>query len=272
MKIIKGTSISKGIAFGNIHFQDVRLPETKMLTGCNPSDEIKRFNKACADTLNLLQTLYERTIHIAGETDAKIFSIQQMMLHDSDYVKTAIRTIKENNCNAEYAVTCAANKFINFFMGMDNEMMRSKSADIIDISSHLIKYLTTGHRFIEVPKIKNALIISNFFIPSQVIGLSIASVNALAVVDGMKKSHASFLARRLEIPSLINIPEFDDSMDGKFASLDGFNGEIIIEPDEQTVESLKKRQQRYERIKKAMNKAVSNQKLLKKKKKVKLIA
>jgi len=272
MKIIKGTSISKGIAFGHIHFQNVQLPEIGEQFTDSPENEVMRFSKACADTLNLLQTLYEKTINIAGESDAKIFSIQQMMLHDSDYVNTIIRLIRTENYSAEYAVYKTANKFIDFFMGMDNEIMRSKSADIIDISCHIIKYLTTGQRFIDVPKISDAIIISNLFIPSQVIGLGIASVNALVVVSGMKKSHASFLTRKLEIPSVINVCEIDREMEGRFAAVDGFNGEIIIEPDEETIALLKLRQKRYAQIKCAMNNAVSKKALNENKQKVKLIA
>ncbi len=272
MKIIKGTSISKGIAFGYIHFQNVQLPEIEKQFTLDSELEVRRFNSACADTLNLLQTLYEKTIHIAGEADAKIFSIQQMMLHDSDYVNKTIKLIREEDVCAEYAVYRTALRFIDFFMSMDNEMMRSKSADIIDISCHLIQYLTTGRRFIEIPKISDAIVISNLFIPSQVIGLGIASVNALAVVDGMKKSHASFLARKLEIPSVINITEFDKSMDGRFAAVDGFKGEIIIEPDEETIAVLKARQKRYVRIKKAMNNIVSKRMIAESKRRIKLIA
>ena len=159
MKIVKGQSISKGIAFGYIHFQEVILHKVEKQFTLDSEMEIKRFTNACADTLNLLQTLYEKTIHIAGEADAKIFSIQQMMLHDSDYVKKTIRLIENENVCAEYAVYKTAQKFIDFFMAMDNEMMRSKSADIIDISCNLIEYLTTGQRFIEIPKISEAIVI-----------------------------------------------------------------------------------------------------------------
>lgn len=272
MKIIKGTSISKGIAFGYIHFQNVHLPDIEKQFILDSEMEIKRFTNACADTMNLLQTLYEKTIHIAGEDDAKIFSIQQMMLHDSDYVNSTIRAIGEESICAEYAVYKTAKRFIKFFLGMDNEMMRSKSADIIDISYHILKYLMTGQSFIEIPKISDAIVVSNRFIPSQVIGLGIASVNALVVINGMKKSHASFLARKLEIPSVINIPESDDSLNGKYAAVDGFRGEIIIEPDEQTIASLKARQARYTRIKKAMNNVVSKRVISDINKKVKLIA
>ena len=104
MKKFKGTSVSKGIAFGYIKFQSIDLPEFEKERISDTFSELNRFNNACADTMNLLQTLYERTIHIAGEENARIFSIQQMFLQDSDYVNEAKEIIKTEAVCAEYAV------------------------------------------------------------------------------------------------------------------------------------------------------------------------
>lgn len=272
MRTIKGTSISRGIAFGYLHFQDIQLPQYELSYTTDVLEETIRFDKACADTLNLLQTYYERTMHIAGVEDAKIFSIQQMMLHDSDFVNTIARDIKENHHTAEYAVCQSAKKFTDFFLSMDNELMRSKCYDIIDISSHLIKYLTTDHRFIEEENQSDTIIVSNRFVPSQVIRLALAGVKAMAIVNGMKKSHASILARKLQIPTLINTPEFKQRSEGKYAAVNGFTGEILIEPDEEAIEALKSRQKKYVRIKKAINNLLIKKSVNKPPARVKLIA
>lgn len=272
MKIIKGTSISRGIAFGHLHFKDIRLPEYEPRFTSDILKETIRFDKACADTFNLLQTYYERTMHIAGVEDAKIFSIQQMMLHDSDYVNTILCNIKYKGYCAEYAVYQTAQKFINFFLSLNDELMRSKCYDIIDISCHIIKYLTTDHRFIEEKNQSDSIIVSNRFVPSQVIRLSLAGVKGMAIINGMKKSHASILARKLQIPTLINTPEFRQRSEGKFAVVNGFTGEIIIEPDDETIEALKSRQKRYIRIKKSINTIVTKKSVKKSGFNVKLIA
>ncbi len=273
MRIIKGTSISRGIAFGYLHFQDIVLPEIEEAFVLDTKKEIERFDKACADTFNLLQTFYERTAHIAGDEDAKIFSIQQMLLHDSDYVDTIISFITDKKYCAEYAVYLAALKFVDFFLSMDTELMRSKSYDIIDISGHIIRYLTSEHRFTEAKDKSDKIVIFNQFVPSQVIRLALAGVKGISVIDGMKKSHASILARKLEIPALlINSPKFNQRSEGKYAAIDGFTGEIIIEPDEETIEKLEKRQKRYIRIKKAFQNISTKKALAKNKRVIKLIA
>ena len=272
MKIITGTSISRGIAFGHLHFQEIRLPEFEPSFTSDILKETVRFDKACADSFNLLQTYYERTMHIAGVEYAKIFSIQQMMLHDSDYLNTIISDIRENNYTAEYAVCQTAKKFIDFFLSMNDELMRSKCYDIIDISCHIIKYLTSDHRFTEAEDQSDSIIVSNRFVPSQVLRLSLAGVKAMAIINGMKKSHASILARKLEIPTLINTPEFRQRSEGKFAAVNGFTGEIIIDPDDETIEELKIRQKRYIRIKKCINKVVNKKTISKSGHGIKLIA
>ena len=47
-------------------------------------------------------------------------------------------------------------------------------------------------------------------------------------------SHTAILARTMNIPALINI-EYDESMDGKMAVVDGKSGNLIVEPDAETL-------------------------------------
>lgn len=102
--------------------------------------------------------------------------------------------------------------------------------------------------------------------------MRLASANAVIAVNGMKKSHSACLARNLEIPSLFNVKDLAPDINGKFAAVNGFTGEIIIEPDEDTIASLKKLQSRYSRMKKLVKRNLNNRLHVKPPKSVKLIA
>lgn len=272
MKIIKGTSVSKGVAFGYIYVRDFTNSIVEKHTAKDTEHEINRFFKASADTLNLLQTLYEKTLHRAGEENAQIFSMQQMMLQDNDYISSIINTIIEENVCAEYAVRMVSNEFSTLFLNMEDEMIRAKSMDVIDISEHIIRFLTLKKVTFNIPDETNKIIVSDYYRPSYIIAMRLASVNAAIAINGMRKSHAACLARNLEIPSIFNVKELDSSMHGKYAAVNGFKGEIIIEPDAETITSLKKLQLRYLRMKKAVKKNLNRRLLLKPAKKIKLIA
>ena len=229
MEILRGTIVSKGIAFGRLVFCEAKLPDVEKILSDDPEHEIQRFLRASADTLNLLQSLYERALHSVGEENARIFSIQQLMLQDNDYLTTTIETIRAQKVCAEYAVHKTAEEFYEFFMSMNDETMRSKSSDVIDISTHVINSLMGKGLVNPLQEVTGGIIVSNFFLPSQIVGLSHCSASGLCALNGMKRSHASCLARKLQFPAVTCISGIDSSLNGKYAAINGFKGEIIIE-------------------------------------------
>ncbi|MGN1481135.1 Cof-type HAD-IIB family hydrolase [Porcipelethomonas sp.] len=273
MKIIKGTSVSRGIAFGNIVLEKKCIPDIIKISNIDPVEEINRFFKASADTLNHLQYLYERTLHIAGETYAQIFSIQQMMLQDGDFVDTIIKTIETQNVNAEYAVYLASGIFSDFFMDMDDESIRSKSNDILDVSGHIIRHL--NKETIKPPVYSGGchILAADGFLPSQIADIDRNIVSAVISAKGLARSHAAYLARHMQIPAVINTGiHLNDSIEGKYAAVDGFTGEIFIEPDEKMINSLKKRQSKYSDIKRMVGIMKDKMNFAKETRKIQMIA
>lgn len=64
-----------------------------------------------------------------------------MMLDDPDYVSSVNKLIEKEHANAEYAVTKVAHKFEKQFLEMDNDYMRGRAADVIDISRRVKEIL-----------------------------------------------------------------------------------------------------------------------------------
>ena len=275
MKIIKGMSVSKGIAFGNIYFISESPIEFTAKAITDTDREIERFNHASADAFNFLQSLYEKTLHTVGEENAQIFSIQQMMMQDNDYVGSVMRIITQEKMCAEYAVDRVAERFAASFLEMDEEMMRSKAYDIVDISNHIKYFLKENGSKVVLPIMKNAMdkiVVADCYVPSHIVDLNYAGASAIIAFEGMKKSHASFLVRRFELPAVINVGDIDEEYNGHFAAVNGFTGELIIDPDDATLKRLKKQQIRYNDVKDFIHKIYEKKSLLKSRKAVKLIA
>ena len=64
-----------------------------------------------------------------------------MMLDDPDYVSSIKKLIVKEEANAEYAVTKVARRFEKQFLEMDNDYMRGRAADVIDISRRVKEIL-----------------------------------------------------------------------------------------------------------------------------------
>lgn len=236
-----GKSVYGGIAIGKIHIMaksEQRIVRHK-IENCN--DEIVRFEIAKTEAQNQLAALYDKAKKEVGEASAAVFEIHQMMLDDDDYLNSVKNIIAEQGVNAEYAVGITADNFAEIFSSMDDAYMKERAADVKDISERIIRILTnadTGKAVSNEP----VIILADDLAPSETVQLDKNLVLSFVTVHGSTNSHTAILARTMNIPALIGVNmEISDELEGKMAVVDGFNGVIYIEPDEELLAKMQKR-------------------------------
>lgn len=236
-----GKSVYGGIAIGKIHLmskQEQRIVRHKIE---NCDKEIERFEDAKAKAQNQLAKLYDKAKKEVGEASAAIFEIHQMMLDDDDYLNSVKNIIAEQGINAEYAVGITSDNFAGIFSSMDDAYMKERAADVKDISERVIRILTnadTGKDISDEP----VIILADDLAPSETVQLDKNLVLSFVTVHGYTNSHTAILARTMNIPALIGADiELSDELEGKTAVVDGFNGIIYIDPDEDTLVKMQKR-------------------------------
>ena len=141
MHIVEGKSVSHGKGSGRLVFIDgnhYNIPKTKVH---NIDQELERFQKARADAMNQLQSIYERALNKVSEANAKIFVIQQMMIHDQSFTQAIRNLIVNHAVSAQYAVSIVASKHISLLRSTNDEYMQARTADIIDLSGRVIRIL-----------------------------------------------------------------------------------------------------------------------------------
>lgn len=236
-----GKSVYGGIAIGKIHIMaksEQRIVRHK-IDDCN--DEISRFEKAKTEAQSQLAALYDKAKKEVGEASAAIFEIHQMMLDDDDYLNSIKNIIAEQGVNAEYAVGITADNFSEMFSSMDDAYMKERAADVKDISERIIRILTNsdaGKAMSNEP----VIILADDLAPSETVQLDKNLVLSFVTVHGSTNSHTAILARTMNIPALIGVNiEISDELEGKMAVVDGFNGVIYIEPDEELLAKMQRR-------------------------------
>ena len=166
-----------------------------------------------------------------------------MMMEDDGYNESVENIIRSQGVNAEYAVATTGDNYAQMFSAMDDDYMRERAADVRDISERLLTILNgedTGSVDTDEPKI----IVAEDLAPSETVQLDKDKVLSFVTVKGSLNSHTAILARTMAIPALVNTSmELDDSMDGKTGIVDGANGTFYVDPDEATLEEMKKRQE-----------------------------
>lgn len=235
MEVYQGKSVFGGIAIGRISVHKKDEQQVKRVKIEDPEQEILRYRQAKQTAMEQLQGLYQKALKEVGEANAAIFEIHQMMLEDDDYNESVENIIRMQQVNAEYAVASTGDNFAQMFSAMDDDYMRARSADVKDISERVLSVLgdrSTGIAASEEP----VIIVADDLAPSETVQLNKDLVLSFVTVHGSVNSHTAILARTMSIPALIGtaIPLTDD-IDGKVGIVDGKNGCIYVDPDEDTL-------------------------------------
>lgn len=246
MKIIKGKGVSNGIAIGTIHFSGEDQVKVRRISTDNSELEISRFESARKLAVSQLKELFNKAVKEVGESNAQIFSIHQMMLEDMDYLDSVRNIISTQKVNAEYAVAVTSDNFAAMFSDMDDEYMKARSADVMDISDRIIRNLSDRNTDNSLSSGKDLIICADDLTPSETVQMDKSSVIAFVTRKGSANSHTAILARTMAIPAIIGAGSpLEESLEGSFAIINAFTGEIFIDPDEATLSKQKIKQRKY---------------------------
>ena len=253
MITLEGKSVFGGVAIGKIQFykrNEITIKRTRVE---DVEAEVERFRNAKAKTLELLKGLYEKALEDVGEANAMIFEAHQLMLEDPDYVESIENIIRTQDVNAEYAIGATADNFAAIFEAMDDAYMQGRAADVRDVSERLLQALSSQNEPVMVMD-EPVIIAADDLVPSETVQLDKEKVLSFVTMYGSANSHTAILARTMNIPAVIGLGEaLKEEYDGKVAIVDGVDGKVYIDPDEETMASMQKKQKKDQEQKELLN-------------------
>ena len=250
MQRFQGKSVYKGIAMGPVVVLKKNDYQVKRTRIEDPESEAKRVTEAVEKSQDQLGRLYDKAVKEVGEASAAIFEVHQMMLEDEDYLEAIQNMIQTEQVNAEYAVAVTGDNFAEMFAAMDDDYMKARSADIKDISERLVRNLS-GQEDTDLSSIDPSVIVADDLSPSETVQMDKDKILAFVTVHGSTNSHTAILARMMNIPALIGVEmDLDELKTGMTAVVDGFQGQVIFEPDEEVkTETLTRMKEEEEKLK-----------------------
>ena len=253
MITLEGKSVFGGVAIGKIQFykrNEITIKRTRVE---DVEAEVERFQNAKAKTLELLKGLYEKALEDVGEANAMIFEAHQLRLEDPDYVESIENIIRTQDVNAEYAIGATADNFAAIFEAMDDAYMQGRAADVRDVSERLLQALSSQNETVMVMD-EPVIIAADDLVPSETVQLDKEKVLSFVTMYGSANSHTAILARTMNIPAVIGLGEaLKEEYDGKVAIVDGVDGKVYIDPDEETMASMQKKQKKDQEQKELLN-------------------
>lgn len=239
MTVFKGKGVYGAIALGRISVFKRRNAKVERIEISDVEAEKARLAKAKAKALEQLEEIHAKALKEVGEANAQIFEIHIMMLDDEDYNESIISIIETQSVNAEYAVSVTSENFSQMFASMEDSYMQARSADVKDISNRIIACLSQEENKEEISQEK-VIICADDLAPSETVLLDKDNVLAFVTAYGSSNSHTAILARNMNIPAIIGVGEefLKNVKSGDFAAVDGYTGEIFVNPDEETKSRL----------------------------------
>lgn len=243
--MLKGTGASEGIGIGTVmRIEEVSLEYTPKQVE-DPEQEIQRFQNAVREFIQETEAQAEALKASAGEKEAEIMMGHVSMIQDPYMTGEAERLIREGQC-AEAAFESVSDMFINMFANVEDEMMRQRAADIRDIKSGVLAVLL-GVKEVKVSDAPaGTILLARELTPSVTAGINKDNIVGIITETGGKTSHSAILARALEIPAVLSVENATEILkNGDFVIVDGRKGDVITEPDGETVKAYTEKREKF---------------------------
>ena len=258
MKILQGQGVSKGIEKGAICFYHRVSAVVERQMAQDPAAERARLEAARAQAIEQLEAMAEKARAQAGDDAATLFETHAMFLEDEDFTGAMDEQLEEGY-TAEYAAQQAGEQFAAMLSAMDDPYMQARAADVRDVTGRLLNILTgaaEGGIHSEVP----VILAADDLAPSETIQLDKSKILAIATQGGSGNSHTAILARTMGIPAVCGLGEaLSEDLDGREAYIVGETGQVILDPDGETLAELEARQQKQAELRELMRSMVGQQ-------------
>ena len=255
MKSLHGISASKGIVIGKPYFYifedvDINVNEKDSLS----FKEKKRIlGKAIKETKAEIKSLYKK-VKKSAKKEAEIFQAHLLFLEDP-IITEKINELIGQGFSTTASVSKAFEENADAMEEMENIYFRERAKDIRDVSERLIRSILHKPKSNLSSLPYPAIVVARDLTPSDTASLDKKNVLGFVTEIGGITSHTAILAEALGIPAVVGAKEIIDLVKDKdILILDGNDGEIIIEPDEEALRHYKKKIIRIEKEKKELEK------------------
>lgn len=249
--MLKGIAASAGVSIAKAYKLESPKVEIVKKEG-DPAIEVEKFNAALEKTKTDIEGVKERAAARLSEEELAVFDAHLMMAGDPEFASQIVGMIENDKVNAEYAADTVANQMVAMFESMDNDYFRERAADIKDVTYRL-KCNLLGLTIPDLSSIsEDSIIVAYDLTPSDMAQLN-TFVKGFATSIGGKTSHSAIMANSLEIPAVVGCGDILSAVEhGDTLILDALDGEVFVNPDEETIKKYEAKAKAYAEEKEAL--------------------
>ena len=258
--MLKGTNASSGIGIGNAVIVEEKELVIKREAVADTAAEVERFKGALEKTLKKTEELAADLATRVGEKEAEIMQGHMMLLMDpmlTGEIETAITG--EGIC-AEYAIEQVCTTYADMFAAMDDELMQQRATDMRDIKTRMQRELL-GIESVDIASLPaGSILVAKDLTPSMTAGINPEHVTGIVTELGGKTSHSALLARALESPAVVAVPDLMNQVhNGHVIVLDGSEGLVYVDPDQEVVDEFSAKREEFLKEKQELEQYIGKQ-------------
>lgn len=234
--VIEHQGTSPGIAIGRAHLiapSITEIPQYRIATR-DHRVEIDRFQRALTQSQDQLHRVRKKLCGFRKNEQGEILATHLLLLQDALLVNETINTIRQQNINAEWALSKVLETLTSTLGDASDSYLRQRRDDIEHVVRRLLwnllglPYLMGEH--IPYPA---TIVVALDLSPAEVAALPRRQVKGIISAQGGPTSHTAIIARSLEFPAILGVEGvFAHVQEGTQVILDGDEGKIIVEPND----------------------------------------
>ncbi len=236
--MLKGIGVSPGVTIGRAFLlggERLSTPKREISPG-KVAEELARFERALAQTTEEIIKIRKKVAQEISEEHARILDAHLLILEDVLFIEETMRRVEKEKLNVEYVFSDVLEQLARRFEVMDDEYLRERASDVRDIGRRILRNLLGRKRETLSNLEEEVIVVAYDLSPSDTASMHKEKVIGFITDVGGKTSHTAIMARALEIPAVIGLKDITARVDQSDQLIvDGTNGIVIINPDEETL-------------------------------------
>jgi phosphotransferase system enzyme I (PtsI) len=242
MEVRRGIAVAPGVAIGPalvLGSEDFRIPQRFVRVDAVDT-ELARFRAALAAAVAEISGHEALAAARLGQQYGAIFAAHRQLVQDPKLVKDIEDLIRQKCYSPEFASSRVLRKYAKSLQNLGDRYFAERANDLFDLEKRLLRHLL-GERREELTQLTApVLVLAHNLTPSETANLDKKFVLGFATEVGGKSSHTAILAGALELPAVVGVGSFlSDVSGGEPIIIDGDEGTVIIDPDEETLGSYR---------------------------------
>lgn len=248
-QVLDGIAGSAGYAIGLAQIVDTRRSGVvrRHITSDAVEGELVRFDDAVARAAGELRVVLAAKQGVASRAETSILEAYVLMVEDETLRAAVIDKLHGSGICAEWALDLAVAEMAAQLRQSGDPYLAERSHDFEFVEDRLLRTMAGKHGAVVLPKDGSPVIlVAHDLSPAETAGLTKDRVLAIVTEVGTRTSHTAILARALEIPAVVGVPNLLARIgSGELIVVDGVHGQVAITPSEALIADTHARAGRF---------------------------